>query len=112
MEFALEKIDDVVVVNLPGDVLDANNSPEFKQNIAPVLEENRKVVFDMGQMRFIDSSGCGALLSCLRSLRGQGGELRLCGVSDQVGSLFKLIRLDQILGVFGSREEAIRAVWG
>jgi anti-anti-sigma factor len=57
MEFNTEIIDDVTIVELKMDVLDANNAREFKENISPVLEENQKVVFDMSQVGFLDSSG-------------------------------------------------------
>lgn len=109
MDFRVEKIGDVAIVSLPGDVLDASNTQEFKQNIEPILESNSRVVLDMTEMRFIDSSGCGALLSCLRKLKTRGGDLRLLHVSKIVRGAFKLIRLDQILGIHDSREDALKA---
>ena len=49
---------------LPGEQLDASNAKEFKRDIAPLLEPCRKVVFDLRELRFVDSSGLGAILSC------------------------------------------------
>ncbi|MBW1721808.1 MAG: STAS domain-containing protein [Deltaproteobacteria bacterium] len=109
MDFSTEKHGDVVVLSLQGDVLDADNSQEFKKDIASVLESNKKVVFDMRTMRFIDSSGCGALLSCVRKLKNSEGDLKLFGLSEQVRSLFQIIRLDQILDIFDTKEEAVKA---
>ena len=100
---------DVAVIVLSGQILDAGNSQEFKDRIVPLLEENQRVVFDMGALQFVDSSGCGALLSCLRRLKAEGGNLKLCCVSMQVKSLFKLIRMDKILDIFSTRDEAVKA---
>lgn len=109
MDFSLEHIGNAVIVSLPGDDLDSNNSPEFKRDITTLIESKNKVVLDMRSIRFIDSSGCGALLTCVRKLKAKDGDLKLFGLSEQVRSLFKLIRLDQIIEVFQSKEDAVKA---
>ncbi len=109
MNCCMEKTGSVAVVLLPGETLDANNSKEFRASIDPVLDENDKVLFDMSDMRFVDSSGCGALLSCLRTLNARGGDLKLCNVSKPVRVLFELIRMHRIVDIFNSKDEAIRA---
>jgi len=109
MKLEMEEMGHVAIVTPEGDVLDANNSPEFKQDVSSILESKSQVVFDMSGLRFIDSSGCGALLSCLRKLNSKGGDLKLFGLSEQVRSLFQIIRLDQILGTHETREDALKA---
>ncbi len=112
MDFNCKKIDDVAVVVLPGETLEASNSEDFKQDIAPLLEVNTKMVFDMSQIKFVDSSGFGALLSCLRKLKEQGGDLKLFALSKPVGALFRMIRMDRIVDIFNTKEEALRAFQG
>jgi anti-sigma B factor antagonist len=73
MEMTIEKVGEVAVVELRGEQLDASNVAHFKRDIAPVLEGNSRVVLDLSQLRFVDSSGLGAILSCLRRLNGAGG---------------------------------------
>jgi len=92
VELTIEKIGDVSVVELAGEQLDASNVKEFKHEIAPVLAANPRMVLDLGRLRFIDSSGLGAILSCLRQLNTAGGELKLCGLSKPVRALFELVR--------------------
>ena len=108
MEFQIEKVGPVTVIVLPGEVLDAGNSEEFKRDTTPLLESNSKIVFDMHKMRFVDSSGCGALLSCLRKARANGAEIKLCALSKPVKDLLKLIRMDKIFEMLETREEAIK----
>ena len=109
MEFPVEKVDKVTVALIPVDELDASNAGEFKRDIAPVLQANSKLVFDLGQMRFVDSSGLGAMLSCLRQLSAKGGDLKLCKMSNQVRALFEIVRMHRIFDIYGSKEEAVKA---
>jgi len=109
MELMTERIGDVIVVALPGDMLDASNAKEFKRDIAPVLEPQAKVVFDLAELRFVDSSGLGAFLSCLRQLNATGGDLKLCGMTKPVRTLFELVRMHKIFDIVGTRDEALRS---
>jgi anti-sigma B factor antagonist len=109
VEIAVEKTGDVAVVEIPVEELDASNAAELKRDIGPVLEANKKVVLDLSRLRFVDSSGLGAMLSCLRQLTGRGGDLRLAGMSKPVRALFELVRMHRIFDIYGTKEEAIRA---
>ena len=71
MEITVEKASDVAVVAVPVEELDAGNTAEFKRDMAPVLDANAKVVLDLTRLRFIDSSGLGAFLSCLRKVNAR-----------------------------------------
>jgi anti-sigma B factor antagonist len=109
MPAMIEHIGDVVVVLLPGTSLDASNVKGFKQEITSLLGAKAKVVFDMSELQFVDSSGLGSLLSCLRQLQAGGGVLKLCGMAQPVHSLFTLVRMDRIFDIFPTKVEAISA---
>ena len=109
MELMCEYIGDVMVVVLAGAQLDASTAEEFKRDITPVLEAHTQVVFDLSQLGFVDSSGLGAFLSCLRHVQARGGDLKLCGLSQPVRALFELVRMHRIFHIFDTQEAAIRA---
>ncbi len=109
MEISTERIGDVAVLMLPGEELDAGNAAEFKRSVAPILAANSRVVFDMEQLRFIDSSGLGAMLSCLRQLDANRGDLKLCGLTKPVRALFELVRMHRIFDIYNTKDEAVRA---
>src|SRR5688572_31361948 len=106
MDMATQNIGDVTIVVLPGEQLDASNAKEFKRDVAPLLEPCRKVIFDLAELRFVDSSGLGAILSCLRQLNGKGGDLKLCAMSKPVRALFELVRMHKIFDIYGTKEDA------
>ena len=109
MEIAVDNVDGIAVAEMPVDELDASNSPEFKRDIAPVLQANTKLVLDLSRLRFVDSSGLGAMLSCLRQLSAKNGDLKLCGLTKQVRAAFELVRMHRIFDIAGTREEAVHA---
>jgi anti-sigma B factor antagonist len=109
MEIAVNIRDGIPVAAVPVDELDASNAGEFKRDIAPVLQANTKLVLDLSRLRFVDSSGLGAMLSCLRQLTAKSGDLKLCGMSKQVRALFELVRMHRIFDIYGTKEEAVKA---
>ncbi len=108
MDIPVEKFGDVAVVAVPVDELDAGNTAEFKRDMAPVLEAHAKVVLDLSRLRFIDSSGLGSFLSCLRKVNAKGGDLKLCRISTQVRTVIELVRMHRMLDIFETSEEAVR----
>ena len=112
MELICEPVGDVMVVVLAEAQLDASTATEFKRDIAPVLETHSQIVFDLSRLEFVDSSGLGAFLSCLRQLQGKEGDLKLCCLAPQVRTLFELVRMHRIFHIFDTRDAAIGAFQG
>lgn len=109
MEMFSETDGDVVVAVVLADELDADNAKWFKSKMSDIIGNNRKFVLDMRQVRFVDSSGCGALLSALRQISAAGGDLKLANVQKSVLSMFELVRLHRIVEMFDTREAAIKS---
>ncbi len=110
MNLMVEERGDAAVVVVPVDELDAGNVAEFKRDIAPLLQTHRDLVLDLSPVHFVDSSGLGAILSCLRQLTAKGGDLKLCGMVRQVRTLFELVRMHRIFDIYASQAEAVGAL--
>jgi len=109
MKLETKQYGSVTVVAIEADNLDAATSRVFKDLIAPVLEKQREVVLDLGRLQFVDSSGLGVILSCLRTLNARGGDLRLFGMTRSVRALFELVRMHRVFEIFNSCDEAVRS---
>jgi anti-sigma B factor antagonist len=109
MDIPVEERDGVAVAEIPVDELDASNSGELKRAMAPILDRYSKLVVDMSRLRFVDSSGLGAMLSCLRHLSAKGGDLKLCGMSKSVRAAFELVRMHRIFDILATCEDAAKA---
>ena len=110
MEMVSDRMGDVIVVEMPVEELDASNAGEFKRDIAPLLEANTKLVFDLGRLRFMDSSGLGAFMSCHRKMKAKGGDLKLSGMSKQVRAIFEIVRMHRVFDIYSTKEEAVHAL--
>jgi anti-sigma B factor antagonist len=89
--------------------LDMSNASEFKKKATLAMQDDKNIVLDMAAVDFVDSSGLGAILSCLRDLRSRGGELRLCCVQPRVMVMFELVRMQKVVPLAATREEALDA---
>ena len=97
-----------VVVSFTQSNLDASSAKAFRDAMQAVTAANDNVLLDMSALSFIDSSGLGALLSCLRSMNAKNGQLRLFGMTKPVLALFELVRMHRIFLIYNSREEALQ----
>ncbi len=109
MNLTAEVIDNVSVITVPGETLDAGSAKDFKSAMAPFLTAGARLILDLSQLKFVDSSGLGAMLSALRQLNGMGGDLKLCGMNKPIRALFELVRMHRVFEIFNTREEAARS---
>ncbi len=80
--------------------LDAANARVFKQTVSEVIEGGQvRIVLDLRDVSFVDSSGLGALIGILK-LIGVRGDLTLCGLCAPVKRTLHLTRMDRVFLIF------------
>ncbi|GAB6036075.1 STAS domain-containing protein [Fundidesulfovibrio butyratiphilus] len=90
--------------------LDTNSVGRFKAALTELAEQGKVFfVIDFSQLRFLDSSGLGALVSLLRLLGQKKGDIKLACLSPEVKSLFMLTRLNKVFDIFESVQSALAA---
>ena len=98
---------DALVVSLTGDI-DLHRSPELEQKLLTLLARTpQTMVLDLAEVPYMDSSGLATLVKLLSHGRRNQIELKLCGLSERVKSMFEITRLDGVFGIYGSVEEAL-----
>jgi anti-sigma B factor antagonist len=103
------RIEDMDVLVLNGR-LDAASAKELKTRVNHLVLENRvKLIVDMENVDFIDSSGLGSLVSSLRAVNEREGDVKVVGLQKQVRSIFELTRLHRIFGIFDDVEAATKS---
>ena len=107
MNIKQEKINDYLVLMLNEERLDAHNSAELKELIMDRLEQGEiNIIVQLERVRFVDSSGLGALLSGLKNATSRSGRLCLAKLQPQVLSMFELTRLNRVFEIYQELEEA------
>ncbi|MCF7944604.1 MAG: STAS domain-containing protein [Spirochaetia bacterium] len=104
-----EKNGDIMIISFETTSLNAGNVKDFKANIQPYLDSEKFIILDLRNLTFIDSSGLGSFLSCLKALNQKGGDLKICNVTKSVRILFEMVRMHQVIDTYDSREEAVQA---
>jgi anti-sigma B factor antagonist len=99
--------DGVLVIRMQEDNLDASNVRAFREGMQTLIKDKTKVVLDMSSLKFVDSSGLGALISCLRDTNGRKGDFRLSNMSRSVLALFELMRMHRVFGIHETAEGAV-----
>lgn len=96
-----EKSAGYLILEICEERIDAHNSTELKENILKVIEQGEiNIVVHLGQVRFVDSSGLGALLSGFKNAAAKSGKLVLTNVQSQVLSMFELTRLNRVFEIY------------
>lgn len=98
---------DVLVILVQEDNLDASNVRDFRDGMQKLIKDKTRVVLDMSSLKFVDSSGLGALISCLRDTNGHNGDFRLSNMSRSVLALFELMRMHRIFSIHETAEGAV-----
>ncbi|NET57772.1 MAG: STAS domain-containing protein [Symploca sp. SIO2E6] len=95
----------VVKVVRPSGILDGTKAGQFRQEITKLVESNVDIVLiDFADVTFMDSSGLGALVLALKTVRAAGGKLFICSVNDQIRMLFELTSMDRVFEIHENRE--------
>jgi anti-anti-sigma factor len=101
----------VVKVLQPSGILDGTKAGQFRQEISKLVESNVNIVLvDFQDVTFMDSSGLGALVLALKTVRASGGKLFICSVNEQIKMLFELTSMDRVFEIFPTREDFDHAV--
>ena len=95
-----------VKVVQPDGILDGLKGAEFRDQITQLVESGAKIVLvDFQQVTFMDSSGLGALVLALKTVRAAGGKLFICSINEQVKMLFELTSMDRVFQIFANQDE-------
>jgi len=108
MELTHNITNGVCIVEVSGN-LALDGVSDVKSFIKPFLADLTitGVIFNCQKIEFIDSSGIGLIVSIFKSLKQRNADFALCHLGQKNHEIFKLTRLDSILKIVGSEEEAL-----
>lgn len=96
MNHLVERRGDVTVLHIRGE-LDALSCSDIRPILDSIVEDGtRSVTLNLSELRLIDSSGVGAIVSLYKRIRANGGVVRFIGVTAQPLVIFRLLRLDRV----------------
>lgn len=92
------------IVRVSGE-LDLHTSPRLRDHVLSlVTDAGSRLALDLSAVGFLDSSGLGALVTCLKRVREAGGTLVLIGVAGSPMKVFSLTGLDRVFEIVDTRD--------
>ena len=100
-------VQDSAVADIHGDI-DLSRSAEFQQSLLALLDRKpARIVVNLGDVPYMDSSGVASLVKVLSRARRCGVALALAAMTDRVRSVFEITRLDSVFEIHATEEEAL-----
>lgn len=106
---AVRKDGSATVVTLRGEV-DLHRTPEVHRALIEACERQpERLVVNLADVSYMDSSGIGTLVEIYRRVNGYNGQLMLCGLNERVHSVFEITKLDNFFRIYPTEAEALSA---
>ena len=110
MQISRRQLDKTTILDLSGDI-DLANSPAVRKALLKEIRDSRtpRVVMNLSNVRYIDSSGVASLVEGLKAARDVGSRFILFGLSTSAREVLQLSRLLKIFEVYDNEEQALAA---
>ncbi len=110
LEYFDWEVEDVLVIHLSGPITLGPATRKFRQLIQDTLEAGKKkIVLNMAEVYYIDSSGLGELVAAYTAATRRGGKLKLMKLTQRVQDVVQLTKVYRIFEVFNDEDTAVRS---
>jgi anti-sigma B factor antagonist len=104
------QVGDVTVIDANGRITLGEGSSMFRDSIKDLTAAgNRKILLNLADVTYIDSSGIGEMVSAFTSVTNQGGQLKLLNLTKRVKDLLQITKLYTVFEVFDDEAHAVRS---
>jgi anti-sigma B factor antagonist len=107
------QVGDVTVIDAAGRITLGEGSTAFREAIKDLIAKGqKKILLNLGDISYIDSSGIGELVSGFTSVSNAGGELKLLNLTKRVQDLLQITKLYTVFEVFDDEAVALSSFQG
>jgi anti-sigma B factor antagonist len=98
----------IVILELKGNYVGGDETDDLRDEIKKISEEgNTKLIIDLGEVSYLNSSALGVLIAAHANYAKRGGKIKLCQLNKNIENLFVITKLSLIFDSFPSQVEAI-----
>ncbi len=110
MKVAIRQVDGITILDLSGRITLGEGSITLRDSVRDVLAKgSKKILLNLAQITYIDSSGIGELVSAFTSVKNAGGELKLLNLTQKVHDLLQITKLYTVFDIWDNEASAITA---
>ena len=106
----IRQVGGVTIVDISGRIVLGEESAAVRELVRDLLSKgHKKILFNLGEVNYIDSSGLGHLVSAFTSVRKQDGELKLLNLTNKVHDLMQITRLYTVFEIMDDEAVAVKS---
>jgi anti-anti-sigma factor len=109
LQIALDDVDDVLIVRCSGRIVAGSEVESLQAELAERTKTTSRVVMNMREVIFLDSSGIGTIVRYAGITKSAHGGLKLCCLSEMTSKVLKLTKLDRVIEIHESEADALRS---
>ena len=110
VKLTTRKVGDVSVIDAVGRITLGEGASSFRDTIREMVAGgDKKVLLNLGDVTYVDSSGIGELVSGFTTVTNQGGQLKLLNLTKRIQDLLQITKLYTVFEVFDDEAEAVRS---
>jgi anti-sigma B factor antagonist len=110
MTTTIRHVGSVTIVDITGWIVLGDESAALRDLVCDLLSKgHKKILFNLGDVNYIDSSGLGHLVRAFTSVRKQGGELKLLNLTNKVHDVMQITRLYTVFDIMDDEAVAIKS---
>src|SRR5437870_13668264 len=110
MKTSTRQVNGVTVVDRSGRITLCEGSVVLRDTVRELLSKgNKKILLNLGEVNYIDSSGIGELVSAFTTVRNQGGDLKLLNLTKKVHDLLQITKLYTVFDVKDDEAKAVKS---
>jgi anti-sigma B factor antagonist len=110
LKLSTRQVDGVTIVDCSGRITLGEGSVVLRDAVKDLLSKGqKKIVLNLGDVNYIDSSGIGELVSAYTTVKNQGGELKLLNLTKKVHDLLQITKLYTVFDVKDDEASAVKA---
>lgn len=103
-------VGDVAIVDISGRIVLGSESASLRSLVCELLDKgHKKILLNLAEVNYIDSSGLGNLVSGFTTARKQGGQLKLLKLTNKVHDLMQITKLYTVFDIRDDEAEAIKS---
>lgn len=110
MTTGIRQVGGVTIVDISGRIVLGEESGALREVVGDLLRMGQKeILFNLSDVRYIDSSGLGSLVSAFTSVRKQGGELKLLNLTNKVHDVMQITKLYTVFDIMDDEAVAVKS---
>ena len=108
MNIKQNPVGEVMVLNLSGKIMGGPDHEKFQTEVKSLINDGHvDILLNMSRVNWVNSTGLGILVSAFHTLKKNGGQLKICEVSDRIDNILNVTQLKLVFETFDSCDEAL-----